>query len=60
MKLKQSVGIAIAVFALLVLLFWMLGFLLDGQPASQFDQNEARQKAAQNGLFDPGAPPIIH
>lgn len=56
MTLKRSVGIAIVAFALLVLFFWMLGYLFTAQPPS----DEAKQNAAQNGLFDPSAPPIIH
>jgi len=60
MTLKRSVGIAITAFVALVLFFLLLGYGFAGQPSSQFDQNEARQKAAQQGLFDPSAPPIIH
>ncbi len=60
LKLKQYVGIAIIVFAVLVAFFLLRAYVLTGQPQTLEQQSQSRQKAAQNGLFDPSAPPIIH
>ena len=60
MKLKRIVAVAMVIFGVIVLFYWVTGIWFPGKPPSQQQKIQSELKAYKNGLFDKPSPAIIH